>query len=146
MPVQTIEKEVNGHAVKIVQFHAVRGFKIKAKLFKLVLPVLSSVVNPKDLNSTKDIMNADINLVRAFETLATVINEESLFTLLLELLSGVFVDGINIDQKKFDELFIADYSFAYKLAYEVIKANNFFDFGDIGNLMKKFQMPVSPKS
>lgn len=146
MPVQTVEKEVNGHAVKIVQFHAVRGFKIKAKLFKLILPVLSSVINPKDLMSGKNVMDNDINLSRAFETLALSINEESLFSLLLELLSGVFVDGINIDQKKFDELFIADYTFAYKLAYEAIKANNFFDFGDIGNLMKNLQMPISPKS
>ena len=146
MPVQTIEKEINGHSVKIVQFHAVRGFKIKTKLIKLILPVLSSVINPKDLISAKNIMEADVNFSKAFETLAISINEENLFTLLLELLSGVFIDGVNIDQKKFDELFIANYSFAYKLAYEVIKVNNFFDFGDIGNLVKNLQLPISPKN
>lgn len=138
MPVQTIEKVINDHQVKIVQFYGVRGFKIKAKLYKLVLPLLTTVLGSGGLNQEID----SSKLTGLFNSL----DPDHLFTLLLELLSGVFVDGQMVDQKKFDELFIANYKFAYQLAFEVIQANGFFDFGDIGNLVKSQLNQISPKN
>jgi len=144
MPAQTIEKVVDDHRIKIVQFHAVRGFKIKAKLYKVVLPVLASLVDTKDIKNIKGIMEKEINVAKAAETLGSVMEPEQLLSLLLDLLSGTFVDDVMIDQKKFDDLFIGNYQFAYKLAYEAILANGFFDFGGIGNLVKSQLTQSSP--
>lgn len=146
MPVQTVEKTIDGHAIKIVQFHAVRGFKIKARLFKVILPILSSLVDVNSLKGKKNILDQEVNITKAFGMAAEVIDPDTLFSLLIDLLSGSFIDGQMIDQKKFDETFIANYTLAYKIAYEVIVANGFFAFGDIGNLLKNFQNPVLPQN
>jgi hypothetical protein len=136
MPVKTIEKEIDGHNIKIVQFHAVRGFKIKARLYKVVIPVLSSLVDLKDLKTDKNLLDANIDFSRAFVSLGAVLDPDVLFSLLSDLLSGAFIDGQMIDEKVFNETFIGNYNLAYKIAYEVIQANGFFDLGGIGNLMK----------
>jgi hypothetical protein len=144
MPIQTIEKEIDGHQIKIVQFYAVRGFKIKARLFRIVLPILTSLVDPNDLKSGKNILDLKLNVSNSIGIISSTLDPEILFPLLLDLLSGVFVDGQVIDEKKFNELFIGNYTFAYKLAYEAIMVNGFFDLGGIGNLMKGKLNPISP--
>jgi hypothetical protein len=146
MPVKTIEKVIDGHTIKIVQFHAVRGFKIKARLYKLILPVLSSLIDVKDLKSAKTLLDMNINLSSGFSTLTAAMDEEKLFSLLIDLLSGAFIDNQMIDEKVFNETFIGNYNLAYKIAYEVIQANSFFDFGGIGSLMTEKLSQISPQN
>ena len=50
MPVKAIEKVINGKQVRIVQFHAIKGIKVKAKLFKLLLPVFSPFVGSVNID------------------------------------------------------------------------------------------------
>lgn len=142
MPVKSIEKVLDGHEIKIVQFHAVRGFKVKARLFKLILPILSPLIGSVDIKNinASSIIDKDIDLQKvlpqAFSSLSESIDEETLFKLLLDLLQSTWVDGKEVNEQRFNELFIANYTLAYKLAYEVVMANHFFDFGGITNLLK----------
>jgi hypothetical protein len=155
MPVKSIEKVVDEHEIKIVQFHAIMGFKVKARLLKLILPVLSPALGSIDLTSANlsSMMEKDIKidemLPKALLGLAEVIDAEVLSKLLLDLLQSTWVDGKQINKDTFNELFIANYNLAYKLAYEVIIANNFFEIGGIGNLLKaqaeKKTVPPQPQ-
>ena len=152
MPVKAIEKVVNGRQVQIVQFHAIKGIKIKAKLFKFLLPVISPFISALDINSVNDIAtlnSSDLNLQAmiptAFQKLAETLEPDQFLNLILDLLSEVFIDGSAIDEKKFNDLFIGDYMFAYQLAYEVVMANNFLALSGIGNLLKENKMPPQPE-
>lgn len=144
MPVETRELSIQGHTVKVVPFNAARGFVISAKLTKPLLPILGTVLptltkaaaEGKEELSIGDI-NIDELLPVAFQKLSEQIDPEDLFQLLLDLLSGSFVDGDMIDRAKFDTLFIGNYSLAYRIAFEVIKANHFFDLGVFSGILNK---------
>ena len=139
MPIKTIERTIDGHAVKIIQFRALKGLKIKARLVKFILPALGPIIGQSDMQTIdKDsLKGVNISSVapKLFSSLSESLNPEVFSSLLLSLLSETFVDGQMIDDKTFDDMFIANYSLAYILAYEVVMANNFFDFGAIGNLL-----------
>jgi len=147
VPVQTIEKTIDGHAVKIVQFHAVRGFKLKARLVKFLLPVVAPLagealgsLSSKNLAEKASILEQNIDLEKAlpqaFSSLAETLDENTFLRLMLDLLAGSFVDGQSVDEKFFNDFFIGNYMLAYKIAIAVVTANSFFDFGDIGSLLQ----------
>ena len=150
MPVKTVEKTVNGYDVRIVQFRAVRGFKVKARLLKAVLPVLSQVFPSLGSlsGSMGDILEKNIDIgemiPKALTALAESLQEEVFYKLLLDLLAGTSVNNKAIDENFFDELFIGNYNMIYQLAYEVVQANNFFDLGGITDKLKEARELVPP--
>lgn len=139
MSVEVIEKHIDGHDIMITQFHAIRGIKIKARLYKLLLPVVSPLLGSLDLKDAALSLESNLDfskvLPQAFVSLSETLDENVFIKLLLDLLQGVRVDGKEVNEQAFDQLFIANYNLAYKLAYEVVMANHFFDFGGILNLL-----------
>lgn len=142
MPVKTRETTIDGLEIKVVQFHGVRGFKLKTRLYKVLLPVLSPmlpVVTAAARSGKKEFsfMDFDIDelLPGALTTLAEQLDEDKFLQLALDLLSNTFVKDKVIDENSFDELFIGNYFLVYKLIAQVIKANGFFDLGAIGKGM-----------
>jgi hypothetical protein len=139
MPVQTIETQVDGHQLQIVQFPAGRGIKLQARVGKLILPVLGSIlgesfkggnISGKDL---KGLLDANVDVSKALSVLAESVDEDRLYQLVLDLLSSTKVDGSDfVTAKIFDEIFTANYTLAYKVAFAVVKANGFFDLSGIG--------------
>ena len=150
MPVQAIEKTIDKHNVKIVQFYAIKGIKVKARLFKLLLPVISpftKAVNLKDANiASLANLNMDLQKIipEAFQKLAETLDPDNFLNLVLDLLSEVWLDNKQIDRNTFNDMFVANYSLAYKLCVEVIKENHFFELGGIGNLLVPEQMTPAP--
>lgn len=156
MPIKSIEKTIDGHDIKIVQFNGVRGFKLKTRLFKLLLPVfgeitpllsefaklpsanLTGVGGPAEqskINQGLEILstlNLDEVLPRALVRLSEQLDEEVFFKLIMDLLQTTFIDGRCVDETIFNEIFIANYLLVYKLIIEVIKANHFFVIGELG--------------
>ena len=152
MPINTVEKVIDGHEIKINQFHAIRGFKMKARLMKLILPVLSPLLGGLDLKKGKDLLDGNIDiqsaLPKAIVALSENLDEDIFFNLLIDLFSATFVDSRELNKKSFDELFIGDYFLVYKIAYEVIMANGFFGKGGIGTILGSVtenETEVSPK-
>jgi len=157
MPVQTIEKLVDGHTVTITQFFAIRGIQLKARLWRLVLPVLGELVGGvdkgTDLSKLSLDSNVDINAVfpKALSKLSETVSEKTLLDLLLDLFASTRLDGRELNRSNFDEIFIGDYMLVYKIAWAVVDANNFFGKGGIGNILQKVQdqksnnRPVPPK-
>lgn len=146
MPVQTIECDIDGHTVKVQQFFATRGFKIKTRLFKLILPVLGAAVGNLDIKSASKLLDMDINICDALIKLSASLDPDEFLALMMDLLSGTIVDNRPIDKDQFDNLFTGNYFFAYKLAAKAIEANHFFDFGDIGSQLQSKLTLLSPKS
>ena len=146
MPIETRELTIDNCEVKIVQFKAGRGFKIKARLVKLLLPVLSSLV-PAVVSFIKtgradagiDSVNIDKELPEAIKTLSTTLEPDQFFRLVLDVLSGTFINGQMVDERFFDDFFVGNYSMIYRLMFEVIKVNNFFDLGGFGISLPKLQ-------
>ena len=150
MPIKTIEKTVDGHNVKIVQFNGVRGFRLKVRLFKLLLPILGTLFKSdllKGLQEGKDtkeglleeFMGSDLSKVlpSILQKAAETIEEETFFRLVMDLLSGTFIDNRELNEDFFGEIFAANYFLVYKILTEVIKANNFFGNGDIGKMLSQ---------
>lgn len=142
-------KTVDGHEVIITQFYALRGQKIQTKLFKYILPSLSGLFSAlKPDPSGKISLDSGLDLTtagkEAIKSLIENLNEDELQSFLLELFASTMVDKKPLDSKNFDTLFIGNYNLIYKLAYEVVMVNNFFDFGGIGSgLIEKLQT-ISP--
>lgn len=147
MPVKEIRKTIGDHEVRITQFHAIRGFKMKSRLLKLILPVLAPIAGTtaekmasKNVVEQVSLLDQNIDLEvaipKAFSSLSDSLDEEVFFRLMVDLLSETWVDRKQITEQHFNELFIGNYMLAYKLAFEVIKANNFFDFGSIAKLFQ----------
>ena len=147
MPVKEIRKTVGDYEVRITQFHAIRGFKMKSRLLKLILPVLAPLAGTtvekmasKNVVEQVSLLDRNIDLEaaipKAFSSLSDSLDEEVFFQLMLDLLSETWVDKKQITKDYFNDLFIGNYMLAYKLAFEVIRANNFFDFGSIAKLFQ----------
>lgn len=138
MPIQTIEKDLDGVNIKITQFSGVRGMKLKIRLFKVILPVLAPILGASGDVSKDTLANTDLKSVlpKAFMALAETLDENTFFRLLMDLMSQTVVDNRPIDEAKFNDLFAANYLLAYKIAYEVVIANNFLLIEDIGSLFR----------
>ena len=136
MPISVIKKEIDGHAVEIQQFMAIKGIKIKVKLLKTILPVISTLFIGGGKKDVKSLLDKEIDS-KMIETIMLALDPEEICNLLLELLSSSFVDAKLIDAKTFDDFFAANYMLAYKIAVEVVKANNFLALSDIGISLEK---------
>ena len=145
MPIQRIDKIVDGNEITIVQFSGSRGILIKARLVKLIMPAIGAAIDIKNPKAVASLLNQEVNLSNGFTKLAESLDPEQFLNLLLDLLAGVYIKGQSIDKKMFDDMFVGNYNLAYKYAFEVIKANNFFDFGDIGSKIASLLTQVSPE-
>jgi len=169
MPIEKVTRTIIGanktkYELAINQFHAFRGFAIKTRLERMLLPVLGQVVGGADLiqlfkdaaNKKKSneefLENLDLGVMipKALSKLVETVDENKLQKFLLDLFSTTWIDDKELNQKVFDEVFVGNYNLIYKVAYAVVDINNFFDFGDIGaqltELAEKSQTPVSPEN
>ncbi len=142
MPIKSIELSVSGHQVKIIQFAAMRGIVIKARLLKIGLPVFAPLSGaiPNLKSAGKSLLDANVSevLPKALESLAESVDGEVLQKLFKDLLASTWVDGKPMeDENNFNDAFSGNYEFLYMLIIEVIKANRFFALGGIGSLLTK---------
>lgn len=153
MDVETIKREIDGHEVEVTQFFAVRGFKIKQRVYKLILPVLGEFIGgAKGDIKEKDFLDADIDMQavfpKAIAKVAETVDVKQFFELLIDLFASTFVNGKQLDEKYFNKLFVGKYNLVYKIAYAVVDINNFFDLGGIGSQLRdklRKKTPVSPE-
>lgn len=160
MPIETIKRKITGgggaeHEIVVNQFHAVKGFALKARLYKMVLPVIGELVGGVDMaeasKGNQDAMaGIDIQAIlpKALLRISETVEVKKFISLVMDLLSETWLDGKELNEKNFDDIFVADYSLIYKIVYAVVDINNFFDLGDIGSQLKDSlskKTPVSPE-
>jgi len=153
MPLRHIDKTIAGLDIKIEQFPATKGVVLKARLYKMVLPVLGPLMKALKITKKSDggiNIDGDFNLSEvlpaAFSTLAETVDPDKLFALIMDLLNRTYLNNKALNEESlFNETFSGNYNTMYKVVYEVVMFNNFFDFGDIGILSEEApkQNPVS---
>jgi hypothetical protein len=152
------KKEINGRKVEIERFAAVKAFKVKTKLFKIVAAPLAGLVQ------TGDMLNTDLNLIKTIETLVFNIgDEEKFFALILELLSQTTIYQYNeqikqeepikiINETGFNTVFAKGLKDLYAILFFVLQVNysdlfevvgrNIGDLKDIFQKIPKSEKPV----
>lgn len=142
-------KEINGRNFKVEKFHAVKAFKLKTKLAKILLEPLAACLEGGALSST-NILDNEVDLSKAVHLLfENIENEDKLFSLILEILNKTaLVEGENdemfiTNEKAFDYVFRDGLKDLYELIAFVISVN-YSDLlevvgGNIGGLKSMLQ-------
>ena len=144
MPLKNTEVKVGDLTVAITQFPAIKGLKIKARLIKMLLPVAGPMIAPvmdalsSGGDQAEDLllsgkMDLEKALPKAFAALADVLDENKLMELIFLVLGSASIGGQQLtDEVVFNEHFSGNYNALYKILYEVVMFNNFFDLSGIG--------------
>lgn len=142
--IETREKIIDGATYTVTQLPARRALKLKAKLLKLFGPVLAQFFVTATEKGTDEEKKNDI--VRAVEMLGQHIDENSFEQLIVEMLSGVRKNGMELTPAVIDMEFAGDMAGIYHVVFFVIEVNfaNFFSMVGIGNLTNSEPTPSAP--
>lgn len=144
--IQTKEKTIDGKLIAVTQFPARHGFKIKARLAKLLGPALASAAAAVQGGNKGSLLEADVDIAAlgaAVSTLVASLDSDSTLDLVMGMLTSTRMDGKEVTDSVFDMEFAGNYATLYKVLAFVVEVNygDFFGKGGIGNLVDK----VSPK-
>ncbi len=156
MPLKNKEFKVDNLEISITQFPAIKGLKIKAKLIRMLLPVVGPMIAPimesmtsggtktdEELLKLSGKLDLEAALPKAFIALAEVLDEDKFLDLIMLLVGMTFVGGKPLtDENIFNEAFSGNYTTLYKLLYEIVMFNHFFDLSGIGLLSSRLINPA----
>ncbi len=125
MTIETITRSIDGSTYHVTQLPARRALKLKAKLIKTFGTVLSKFLDSSSTN----------NVANALQAFSQTIDENQFENIIMELLTGVRKNGVELSPAIIDIEFAGDMAGIYKVAALVIEVNyeNFFTMMGIGN-------------
>lgn len=119
--IQDKEKEINGNSYSVVQFPARQALKIKTRLFKLLGPSLTTLVNSLDKGLDS---NLDENVLsKAVSLLVNKLDSDEVISLILELLSETYLNKTRINVSKFDQHYAGNFNELYQALFFVLEVN-----------------------
>lgn len=124
MACQTQTREIDGRTFTVTQFPARQGLKMKARLVRLVGPVLDALPSKAQVASD-------------FSKIAQHINPDELVSFAVDMLAYTKMDKKELSEAVIDSEFAGEYVTLYKLLGFVIDANGFFGKGGIGSLLQR---------
>jgi hypothetical protein len=152
----TQTKEINGRTFKVEKFHAVKAFKLKVKIAKIIMEPLAALIEKGDLSGNTDLLEQELNFSNAIRSLFENIEDENvLMSLVIEILCKTRLingpsDEVQIENEPgFNMVFKDGLKDLYELIAFVITVN-YSDLlevvgGNIGNLKSMLnQTPSSP--
>ena len=156
--IDTEEREIEGLKVSVTQFPGRFGNGMKIRLFKIFGPVIgelfSGVKGTRSADGKVGLSKADLDLSKisgAIQKLFEHLDEESSYKLQMDLMQSTRVDGKEMDEAVYNDVFAGNYGALYKILFFVIEFNfkSVFGKGDIGKVLKGLMTqtrPVSPAS
>jgi len=139
--VSSVSTTIDGFKVHTTTFGAMAGLSLGLRVTKVFGPIVASFFKNLPTKDMKSIVNSDIDLTEIISSLAANIDEKTA-GLIFDLFNTTLVDGKNMsDQNEFDMMFAGKYLSLLKIAFYIVKVNNFFDFGGIGKIIKPSTMP-----
>lgn len=128
MAIQTLEKEINGAIYSCTQLPARRALKLKAKLIKLLGPMVAQIFSG-------GAQEGNANIVKAVEALALNLDETVYESLVVEILQGVRKNGMELQPAIIDLEFAGDFGTLYSVLWFALETNfsSFFSLLGIGN-------------
>lgn len=144
--VKTAEKSFGGIGISVTQFAGIEGFKIKTRLVKLIAPSIGELAGGAGGN-VKSVGDIDLGsgfIGKAVNALCDKLDENESFAFVMRMLrsSGARVEGREVDDTVFNDVFAGNYKLLYQILYLIIEENygNFFGDGGIGAMLSK--LPV----
>jgi len=142
MAVRNVEKQIDGMSISVTSFLGIEGFKIKTKLIKLLGPSLGELAG--GAAGAVNVLDVDLSsgfLAKAVNTLCDKLDESDSFNFVMRLLrsSGTRINGQEVNESVFNDVFAANYALLYKILYLIVEENygNFFGEGGIGAALAK---------
>jgi len=137
---EVIEKEIDDEVYKFHQMGAIKSHNLLRKIASILGPVLGSLGSIDDNN----ILDADVDLKIAIETLFDRASESELEKIIVTLLSQTHHSGTGHlkDQAKIDTHFKGRLAHMYKVVYAAFEAEYSDFFGEGGileNITQKIQ-------
>lgn len=136
--IETIEKTINGKKYSITQMTARRALRMKAKLMKIFGPSLAEIFLPSNDKAIEGLGFSKQEAVNALSSLALQLDDSTFDNLVVELLSGVRREGIELTESIIDMEFAGDLFNLFKLIWAVLEVNfgSFFGKDGIGSLLQ----------
>lgn len=138
--VKAVDKVIDGHEIKVVQFTAREGLSIFTKLGKLIGPALADISQISDLTNVKEAELAN-RIFPALSKLLAGLSEEEFTPFILRLLRSTTIDRKEITAPIFDLEFAGNYGLLMHVVAMVLQVNyaDFFGPGGIGGLVPSRQ-------
>lgn len=141
--IETLDKVINGANYSVTQMPAMRAIRMQARLLKLVGPSFAAMIASSDHES-------DSSLPLALNLLVDKLDEKSFEQLVLDLMQGVRMDGVELTKTKIDLEFAGQTNDLYVVMQFVLEVN-FSDFFQPGGIISVLinsmnQKKVSPVS
>ena len=146
MSLQSKEKNIDAHLVKVIEFAARRKLLLQIKLVKLLGPALGAAAGAAKGSGVLDAKLGPEVIGPAVQKLADALDPQAFLQLVHELLQDTWIDGKDV---KTDEAFDANFgnlAFMYKVLGFVLEVNfaDFFGAGGIGSILQRFAPPLPP--
>lgn len=142
MAILTKETEIDGKTFAVFQFPARKGLELKARLLKLVGPVLAGLAGAA--KGGKFSLDDSIDTASIIAGLAAV-DPAAFVSLAVDLVAQTKMNGVFISAGTFDLEFAAEYGTLYKLLGFVVETNfgKLFGAGGIGGLVARLTQMVA---
>lgn len=132
-----VERQFEGHRVSVTPFMARKGLNLQLRLVKILGPAIKDLITTdvmaKIKSGEKNFELPIEKLISAVESVLTGPNSDTLYSLIIELLSNSSVNGTNLTEEMFDVIFAKEYILIYKILFFVLEVN-FADLLKMGNI------------
>lgn len=122
--IQTEKRTINGREWQCTQWAGTKNFTMLFELARVVAPTFAHGVKPG-----QNILSAEVNLGGAVDALLEGLGSSATVQgLILNLLSGVHIDGRHITKEEFDIAFVGPKLFDLVPGLRFVLETNFGDF------------------
>lgn len=137
--IQTKEKIIDGASYSVTQMTARRALRMKAKLLRIFGASLAQIFLPSKEEPMKGMAFSKEEAVKAIQALAMSLDDDVFESLVVDLLSSVRKNGIELNEHVIDIEFAGDLMTLFNVVWFVLEVNfsSFFGESGIGNLVEK---------
>lgn len=145
--IETREKKIDGSSYSVTQMTARKALRMKAKLLRLFGASLAQIYLPGEGKPMGGMAFSKDEAVKALQCLALQLDDDSFESMVVELLSSVRKDGVELNEHVIDMEFAGDIATLYKVIWFVVEVNfsSFFVESGIGNLFGETE-PLKKKT
>lgn len=130
---EPVQKDINGHAYEIKPFNGMTGWRMQARLGKMIGPAIREALGALPKGKVENLMSSKIDpamfggAAAAFVDAIATQDPDGKFA--AELLSYTTRDGVPVN---ISEHYAANYAEMFKALIAVVQANDFFGIGSFG--------------
>lgn len=143
--IETKEKEIKGAIYSVTQMTARNALKMKTKIIKIFGPSIAGIFSSAKVSEDNPNIEYDVNgLIHSIQALCSQIDENTFWTLCVELLSGVRKNGKELTESQINMEFAGDLYSLFAVIVFVLEVN-YHSFLAESGILKLAQEEMSKK-